>query len=97
TFIRKANAELDRDGQDRAAVEAARKTFARINSVLDVIPDEAGPDPELAAWVEEKLAARRAARAARDFAKADGLRREIEARGIAIEDGPQGTRWKKIR
>ncbi|HXG72992.1 MAG TPA: cysteine--tRNA ligase, partial [Gemmatimonadaceae bacterium] len=47
TFIRKANAELDRDGQDRAAVEAARKTFARINSVLDVIPDEAGPDPEL--------------------------------------------------
>ena len=97
TFIRRANAELDRGGQDRAAVEAARKTFARINSVLDVIPEEAGPDPELAAWVEEKLAARRAARAARDFARADALRVEIEARGIAIEDGPHGTRWKKIR
>ena len=97
TFIRRANAELDRGGQDRAAVEAARKSFARINSVLDVIPEEAGPDPELAAWVEEKLAARRAARAARDFARADALRGEIEARGIAIEDGPHGTRWKKIR
>ncbi|MBA3467602.1 MAG: cysteine--tRNA ligase [Gemmatimonadaceae bacterium] len=97
TFIRRANAELDRGGQDRAAVEAARKTFARINSVLDVIPEEAGPDPELAAWVEEKLAARRAARAARDFARADALRGEIEARGISIEDGPHGTRWKKIR
>jgi len=97
TFIRRANAELDRGGQDRAAVEAARKAFARINSVLDVIPEEVGPDPELAAWVEEKLAARRAARAARDFARADALRGEIEARGIAIEDGPHGTRWKKIR
>ena len=97
TFIRRANAELDRGGQDRAAVEAARKAFARINSVLDVIPEEAGNDPELAAWVEEKLAARRAARAARDFARADALRGEIEARGIAIEDGPHGTRWKKIR
>ena len=96
TFIRKANAELDRNGQDRKALEKARQVFARINSVLDVIPEAAGPDPELAQWVEERLTARRAARAGRDFARADAIRGEIEARGVAIEDGPQGTRWKVL-
>jgi cysteinyl-tRNA synthetase len=61
------------------------------------VPQAAGPDPELARWVEERLKARKEARAQRDFAKADSIRGEIEARGIAIEDGPQGTKWKKLR
>ncbi|HUQ48780.1 MAG TPA: cysteine--tRNA ligase [Gemmatimonadaceae bacterium] len=97
TFIRKANAELDRNGVDKRALEQAREVFARINSVLDVIPEASGPDPELGRWVEERLAARKDARGSRDFAKADAIRKEIEARGIAIEDGPQGTRWRKVR
>jgi cysteinyl-tRNA synthetase len=95
TFVRRANAELDRNGVDRRSLEKAREVFARINSVLDVVPESAGPDPEVARWVEEKLAARRAARAQRDFAQADAIRKEIEARGIAIEDTPQGTKWKR--
>ena len=97
TFVRKANAELDRNGVDKRALERAREVFARINSVLDVVPEAVGPDPELARWVEERLTARKTARAARDFAEADRMRAEIEARGIAIEDAPQGTKWKKIR
>ncbi len=97
TFIRKANAELDRNGVDRRALERAREVFSKINSVLDVVPEAAGPDPELAQWVEGKLAARKSARANREFAQADAIRAEIEGRGIAIEDGPQGTKWKKLR
>jgi cysteinyl-tRNA synthetase len=97
TFVRRANAELDRNGVDRRSLEKAREVFARINSVLDVVPEEAGPDPELARWVEEKLAARKAARVQRDFAQGDSIRKEIEARGIAIEDTPQGTKWKRVR
>src|SRR3954467_8153631 len=94
TFIRKANAELDRHGVDRRALERAREVFARINSVLDVIPEAAGSDPELARWVEERIAARKDARARREFAEADRIRAEIEAKGVAIEDTPQGTKWK---
>jgi cysteinyl-tRNA synthetase len=97
TFVRRANAELDRNGVDKQALQAARQVFARINSVLDVVPESAGPEPELARWVEDKLVARKDARTRRDFARADALRAEIEARGITIEDGPQGTRWKRVR
>ena len=97
TFVRKANAELDRNGVDKRALEKAREVFARINSVLDVVPEALGPDPELARWVEERLTARKTARAQRDFDAADRIRGEIEVRGIAIEDTPQGTKWKKIR
>jgi cysteinyl-tRNA synthetase len=97
TFIRRANAELDRNGVDRRALEKAREVFARINSVLDVVPVAPDSDPELSQWIEEKLAARKNARARREFAQADAIRAEIEGRGIAIEDGPQGTKWKKLR
>ncbi len=97
TFVRKANGELDRNGVDKRALAKARAVFARINSVLDVVPEAAGPDPELARWVDERLAARKTARAERDFAKADAIRTEIEARGVAIEDTPHGTKWKTAR
>jgi len=43
--------------------------------------------------VEALLEERRAARAARDFARADAIRAELAAMGVAIEDGAQGTRW----
>jgi cysteinyl-tRNA synthetase len=97
TFLRKANAELDKFGVDRRALEKAREVFARINSVLDLVPDTTGPDPELAQWIEERLSARKEARARRDFAAADAIRGEIEGKGVAIEDTPQGTKWKKVR
>ena len=97
TFVRKANAELDKSGVDKRALERAREVFARINSVLDIVPEATGPDPELARWVEDKLTARKEARSRREFAAADAIRAEIESKGVAIEDTPQGTKWKKVR
>ncbi|GAB3792859.1 cysteine--tRNA ligase [Dyella agri] len=46
-----------------------------------------------AAQVEALLEERQAARAARDFARADAIRAELAAMGVVIEDGAQGTRW----
>jgi cysteinyl-tRNA synthetase len=97
TFVRKANAELDKGGVDKRALERAREVFARIDSVLDIVPETTGPDPELALWVEDRLTARKEARSRREFSSADAIRAEIESRGVAIEDTPQGTKWKKVR
>ena len=93
-FIRKANAELDRRGGDSDAVLRARAAFAHIDSVLDIVPDDAVADAELSAWVEERLAARRQARERRAFADADRIRDELSGRGVVIEDAGGETRWK---
>jgi cysteinyl-tRNA synthetase len=97
TFITRANAELDKRGDDADALERSRSAFSRINGILDIVPDRALGDPELAAWVEERVAARRRARERRDFAEADRIRGELIDRGIAIEDSGAGTKWKKVR
>lgn len=94
TFIKRANAELDRNGDDQAALADARWALARINGVLDIVPTTTTGDFELVAWVEERLAARRAARERRDFAEADRIRAELTERGVSIEDGAGGTKWK---
>jgi len=47
-----------------------------------------------AARIENLIDARTAARTARDFKRADEIRDQLAAMGIAIEDGPLGTRWK---
>jgi cysteinyl-tRNA synthetase len=48
-----------------------------------------------AAEIEALVAARGAARAARDWAEADRLRVVLAGRGVVIEDGPKGTSWKR--
>jgi cysteinyl-tRNA synthetase len=94
TFISDANRELDADGDDTQALAEARRVFGVIDGVLDLVPAAAETDAELAEWVEERLAARRAARAARDFASADAIRGELVARGVQIEDTAEGTKWR---
>ena len=96
-FVKSANAELDRGGSDRGALAEAQDAFARINGVLDVVPVVPQADAELAAWVEERLQARREARSRRDFAAADKIREELLSRGVSIEDSANGTKWRLER
>jgi cysteinyl-tRNA synthetase len=96
-FIHQANAELDKRGSDASGLAAAREAFARANAVLDIVPEQEGVDAQLSAWVEQQLEARKAARARRDFAAADQIRKLLDDKGIVVEDTPQGARWKKVR
>ncbi len=47
------------------------------------------------AEIETALAARKAARAAKDFAKSDAIRDDLIAKGVEVMDGdPLGWDWK---
>ncbi len=45
--------------------------------------------------IEALLADRAAARKAKDFKTSDRIRDDLAARGIVIEDGPQGVTWRR--
>ena len=47
--------------------------------------------------VDSLIAARADARAAKDFAEADRIRDELDAMGVALMDGPDGTTWELKR
>ncbi|MDR1178004.1 MAG: cysteine--tRNA ligase [Spirochaetaceae bacterium] len=46
--------------------------------------------------IEALVAERAGAKKTRDFDAADRIRDELKKRGIALEDGPGGTTWKRI-
>ncbi|MHC4909422.1 MAG: cysteine--tRNA ligase [Planctomycetota bacterium] len=74
---------------------AALRTMDSVLGVLD-LEREVVLEGDEAAWVEERIAARNAARADKDWARADAIRDELLERGIEIKDGAEGTTWRRI-
>jgi cysteinyl-tRNA synthetase len=88
-FIREGNRHLDAECSAASAV-ALRETLQSLDQTLALLPAAV----TLPAGAEELLAARVAARAARDFAASDRLRDELAALGVLVEDSRDGQRWR---
>jgi cysteinyl-tRNA synthetase len=101
-MVRRVNRELDRSGErmtgdDLEAALSLLREFDAVFGVLSLREGERGEmDSALVAWMDGRIAARQAAREAGDYTQADAIRREIEERGIVLEDTPDGTRWKPV-
>jgi cysteinyl-tRNA synthetase len=94
-LVRELNTAMDR-GEfpmgNRAATEAL---LARYDGVFAVLAEEVSRAGLSDSEVEGLLAERRTARARRDFARADEIRRKLADRGIIVEDTKDGVRWKR--
>jgi cysteinyl-tRNA synthetase len=55
--------------------------------------ENAGVDPELLAYITERIEARKAAKKAKNFAEADAIRDELLAKGITLLDTREGTKF----
>ena len=97
-LVRYVNTAID-DGEfgqpDAEIVKAAFDGFDRVLGVVALRRAEETAAGVPVDEIERLIAERKAARARRDFAAADGIRRDLSARGIVLEDTPAGTRWQR--
>ncbi len=98
TFLRDVNSALDTSGgvarpEELAEAREALASMDRVFGLLEAALRARYVDDDLARWVEERIAQREEARREKDWARADALRDELTARGVVLEDTPQGTRW----
>lgn len=92
-WVGETNLLLKEERLSRATLEKALAWLERVNGILGIARLSA--DEMLDEEVEQLIAERQAARKQKDWKRADEIRDLLAARGIVLEDTPQGVRWRR--
>jgi len=103
--VRKANTYLQQGGGKSPVASHLQHALSEMGMALGLLQDDPiryleqdrilaaeryGVDlDEIARWVEERIVAR----AAKDWSRADEIRKQLVAMNVALKDTPQGTEW----
>jgi cysteinyl-tRNA synthetase len=94
-FVRDANRRIDDHSIDRTDAGNALMMITRLDGILGVLEEDAQHAELDDTDIEKLIAERKQARKDKNYARSDEIRDELTARGIILEDTPQGTRWKR--
>ncbi|MCC6989008.1 MAG: class I tRNA ligase family protein, partial [Acidobacteria bacterium] len=97
-LVRALNTAADSGDLGAADVAVVREAFAHFDDVIGVVSLRRTEDASAGLSetdIERYMHDRQEARRRRDFAAADRIRAELLELGVILEDGPQGTRWKR--
>ncbi|TQD26674.1 cysteine--tRNA ligase [Methanolobus vulcani] len=101
-FSRKINSIITDEKPGKAELENVLGFFTEINNVLGIFEDDSKKTSEKESSdlsdeeIRELIELREKARIDRDWATADSIRDEFKEKGIIIEDGKEGVRWRRI-
>ena len=87
-------ATADENQPTKAGAQACLDMIHEFTNVLGLLYSR--KEESLDEKVEQMIADRQAARAAKNWAEADRIRDELKAMGIELKDTKQGVQWKKI-
>jgi cysteinyl-tRNA synthetase len=92
-FVREINSAMNRRAVKAGDREAVLELVDRFDSVFNIFGEAKQEllDSEIQALIDE----RQAARAAKNFARADEIRNQLTSMGIALEDTKDGLRWRR--
>jgi cysteinyl-tRNA synthetase len=94
-YVRDTNSAMDSGEFKAGNVASAQGFLAKFDSIFDVLKPTVKTDGLSDEEVETLIAERTSQKKARNFARADEIRKQLADQGVILEDTKEGVRWKR--
>lgn len=95
-LVTEANQYMNRADATAEGVAALLASLEQMNEVLGLLPEASAEAELLDDEIDALIVERTEARQAKNWARADEIRNLLTEKGIALEDTPQGIRWRRL-